>query len=533
MSKRKKIFGLLLLAITLYFIVQKTMQEVHRSSYDDKYNHTVTYILIDGLSADLFNKALSAGQLPFLQSVMQQSTYVRNGISSFPTMTGYAFYPFITGVDACESGIYGLRWFDKKRQIGQLRNYVGRTNVQMNHDIRSDVKTVFDLADPNEYTCSINTYMNRGVKESIKTGYAHTTAKYEGRLWVSHLKNLPLLGKYIAPDHFQHEQDVTDIAMDQLRFNPKVQWITYPSPDAYNHVNGTTKTYSDLLIFIDQKIASLVAASKSLGQKERAFIIVSDHGISDVHTNIDVCPLLHDKGLQIERGDAAIVYTSQLKTEASTLNNLDGYFVINGNLSAYLYFKDNGKWAGKMTSQQLQNFKTKSGKTLNLPQELCSIDGVELALYLESKDKVIVQSSSGRSSIQRRDNTFSYIVESGSDPLQYAADTHTSALVNTGFISDTLWFQSSINTLYPDGLYRIYQLVTKEKSGDITILSKSGYDFAKDYETIVKNYKGGHGGLRKEIITVPYIAYFPNKTPKTIEAMRSEDMGKMVIEWLK
>ncbi len=533
MSKLKKLFGLLLFAIVAYFLINAYLQKLKRSSYRGNPFHTVTYILIDGLSSEIFNEELDAGHLPCLQSLIPKSTYVLNGISSFPTMTGYAFYPFITGIDACESGIYGLRWFDKKRDKGQLRNYVGRTNVQMNHDIRSDVKTVFELADTNEYTCSINTYMNRGVKENIKTGYAHTTAKYEGHIWVSHLKGLPLIGNYIAPDHFIHEQEVTDLAIDQLQHNPKVQWITYPSPDAYNHVNGTTSKYNELIQFIDKKIASLIKTARDLGQEERAFIIISDHGISDVTKNTDVCTLLKSKGVQIERGNSVILYTSQLDTKASTLDNLDAYFVINGNLSAYLYFKENGKWGNKMMADQLRNYKTKNGQLIDLTTELCNSDGVEMALYLEHANKVIVQTSFGVSSIIKKENNYAYTVESGEDPLQYTKQPSTNSLVNKGFFTDSMWLHSSINTSYPGAINRIFQLVTQEKSGDITLLSKVGFDFAKDYETVVKNYKGGHGGLRKEIISVPYIAYFPNKKPQVIQALRSEDLGKMIIDWLK
>jgi len=60
-------------------------------------------------------------------------------------MTGYGFYPFITGVDATESGILGLRWFDRKRKEGNLRNYVGRTNIHMNSDLVDSIKKCISI----------------------------------------------------------------------------------------------------------------------------------------------------------------------------------------------------------------------------------------------------------------------------------------------------------------------------------------------------------------------------------------------------
>ncbi len=58
--------------------------------------------------------------------------------------------------------------------------------------------------------------------------------------------------------------------------------------------------------------------------------------------------------------------------------------------------------------------------------------------------------------------------------------------------------------------------------------SRKGVDLANDYEIFVGNYKGGHGGLRKEIITVPYIIQLPNGQGEKIKALRNEDIGKIV-----
>lgn len=149
-------------AFCIVFIVWTLLDVIRpKQGIEALSSKSVTIILIDGLSQDLFNEELLKGSLPHLQKLMQRSLYVENGISSFPTMTGYAFYPFLTGLDACQSGIYGLRWFDKEREKGQLRNYVGRTNVQMNYDVKASPQNLFELAGTS-YTCSINSYMNRG-----------------------------------------------------------------------------------------------------------------------------------------------------------------------------------------------------------------------------------------------------------------------------------------------------------------------------------------------------------------------------------
>lgn len=492
---------------------------------------TLTIILIDGLSKKIFEEELSRNHLPAIAALMQQSLYIPNGISAFPTMTGYAFYPFITGADASESGIYGLRWFDKERTKGQLRNYVGRTNVQMNHDIHLHPLTVFELAGA-AYTASINTYMNRGVKESVKTGFAHTTAKYEGKTWLTQLRSVPFVGKSIIKNHFQHESDVTDLALQQLNKNPKVQWITYASPDAYNHVNGTDSVYHYLLRHVDYEISRLLNHINKLNHTQRAIAVISDHGIQDVSNNLDVCSNLKAKtGISIERGKSAVLWSNDLTVPAENLRHLDAFFVINGNLSAYIYVLNESR--KKADAPELESLKLKNGTTVNLPAEIVQLEGIALSIYRDLANReVVVLSKNGKARIGKCNNLFYYNIEWGEDPLAYSKDSALRSMIGNGLYTAEEWLKNSLNSQYPDAVYRFYQLMEKEKSGDILLTADEGYDLASNYEAIVGNYMGGHGGATRNIIAVPYLFYEPGKKQRTEQYKRAEDLGKMMMAYL-
>lgn len=525
------LFLFLLIGVIFYYLFS--------SGEDDKiYNatqgNTITYILIDGLSSEIFYRELENGKLPNIQKLVDRSLLVKNGISSCPTMTGYAFYPFLTGKDAVESGVYGLRWFDKKRKKGNLRNYVGRTNVQMNHDIDKGTATAFEMAN-GQYTCSINTYMNRGVGESIKTGFAHTTAKYDGKIWFTKAKYIPGIGTSIAKDHYQHETDVTDIAIEQLKKNPKVQWITYPSPDAYNHVNGTDSIYHKLLYHLDHEIGRLVEQINLLGQSDRAIAVLSDHGISDVKKNLDLCESLKANGVNMERGKAASVYSSNLVKDIHDLKDLDAFFVINGNLSSYIYLHNttsDNTWGEKCISKDIEKYKLKNGKTVDFAKLVANHEGIELVSYKNENNSVIILTERGKALINAKNDSFSYSIISGSDPLAFSSHDSIKHLVNSGFHQEGDFFKSSIHTDFPDAINRLYDLCMAEKSGDLFITSKKDYDLAADYEVIVGNYKGGHGGIRKEIIAVPYILYMPGEKASVIDAMRAEDLGRRMMRYV-
>ncbi len=521
-----------ILLLALIYIYNIFNTRAKREAYKNENVRSITYVLIDGLDSKIFKQELDAGHLPFLKSLIEKSTFTMNGISSFPTMTGFAFYPFITGVDAVESGVYGLRWFDKDRPKGKFRNYVGRSNVQMNHDLKPNIKTIFELIDSNEYSCSINTYMNRGVKESLKTGYAHTTAKYEDRWVLSYLKYIPLLGKYLSPNHFEHEEAVTNMAIEQLKYNPRVQWITYPSPDASNHVEGTNDRYIKLLRFLDGEIAKLVNTSTNLGQTKRAFAIISDHGVEDVTKNIDPCIALQSIGLNIQRGKATVLYGKDLLSDDKTLEKISGHFVINGNLSAYIYLKDkNARWKGKLYGDDIENFRL-NDKSINLAKTIVDIEGIDMVAYGMKNNDVKIKTKNGDAIITKSNEGYSYRITQGECPFGWDKEPSMSHMINQYFFSDTIWRNATLNTNFPDALHRVYSLMNKEKVGDLLLLSSKGFDFGKDYESVVGNYKGGHGGLRKSMLIVPYILYFPNKPKASYESLRSEETGRLILDWL-
>ena len=525
--------SILLLTTVSYFV---NKPNPHNKTYPPTQGNTITILLLDGLSKRIFEQNLKAKKLPNLQKIINQSTYIENGIGSFPSMTGYAFYPFITGKDAAESGIYGLRWFDRSLDKGNLRNYVGRTNIHMNQDISPTQKNIFELSGA-PYTSSINSYMNKGVKHAEMTGWKHTTSKFGHVGFFKFLAAIPYFGKRITANFFEHETYAMDLAKNQLRYNPKVQWVTLPSLDAMHHIHGTTPDYTALLIHVDSLIGDFRKTIADLGQSDtRALAIITDHGISDVHKNLDLRKTFDEKlGLELERGKSVHLLTDQLKTPLSDFIHKDGYFVINGNLSAYLYFKNANQkgvtaWRKKLLAVQLQNYSTPKGNT-NLLNFLAQQEGVGLLACQQNDTTIWVQLKDKTATISKNENGYRYTLMNG-DPLGYSQNTTAIKLMDDNYYTANDWLSHTLNTDYPDAIYRLYQLMSKSEVGDIIICSEKGYDLAADYELFVGNYKGGHGGLHKDLLNVPYILYFPNKVANKVKFARSETVGKLIKEYL-
>ena len=488
---------------------------------------SVTYFMVDGLSQERFTELLNSGELPNVQSLIDHGIYVKQGIVSFPSMTGYCFYPFLTGVDASQSGILGLRWMDRSKTDAHFRNYVGRTNVHMNEDLRSDVKTIFEYFDRDEdYTATINSYCNRGVKESVKTGFAHVTSKYNTDNAFGKLEKIPFIGRKLFKDIYEFEEKVKDKALVQLAKNPKVHWITFASPDARNHVHGTDEVYDQLVINIDQIIGEYVALADQLDQN-RLFAFVSDHGVRDVEYNIRVEEsLLSMTGINLHRGKAANMFSMSLDEAADTYSDYHGKFVVNGNLSAFIYLIDQDQWTTRFDESKLRHF-----RNVDLIEALLEIEGIGLLIYRGDSQTFIVESKGGRGVIRSKGDSLSYSIE-GKDPLRYEDFVIRDTFSYEQYYNADLFLDITTNSEYPDALNRIVGILHQTNSPDIVVLSEDGYDLAKDYEAFVNNYKGGHGGLHKDLISVPFILSGKGIQSKEIDVMRSEDFGKMIFDFL-
>ena len=241
-------------------------------------------------------------------------------------------------------------------------------------------------------------------------------------------------------------------------------------------------------------------------------------------------------GLDIIRGESVHLLTDKLEERLASFEDKDGYFVINGNLSAYLYlrnpFERNIKesWRNKLLLSQLQAYSTPKGK-INMLDFLAKQEGIGLLACQQNDSTIWVQRKDKTATISKNELGYRYALING-DPLKYSTDSLARKLMDNQYYSNQNWLKHTTQTDYPDAIYRLYQLMSKPAVGDILICSKKGYDLAKDYELFVGNYKGGHGGLHRDLLNVPYVLFLPTQSPHKVEYARAEDIGKMIKNYL-
>jgi hypothetical protein len=495
----------------------------------------LTIFLVDGLSQSVFQNELRAGRLPNLEKMISEGAYIENGISAFPSMTGYGFYPFLTGRDATRSHVLGLRWFDRTASHGLFHNYVGRTNIRMNEDIADSTPTLFEHF-PEQYTSSINSYLTRGADQAKKGGWSFFIAKHREIILLEDAHGDvkgPVGG--LLPNWRESENRVMNLAIRQLERWPKIHWITLAMPDGYQHINGTRGEYVDIIRHIDGLIGLYREASVRLGTEEdRVYAFVSDHGVDDVNHNLNLSAILEDLGLRSTRDVANRLWSSRFSESADHYADLDVVVAVNGNMMSYLYLPHpDGDgvegWRIRPELSHLIAYPSRAGP-LNLIDTLRDLEGVELVITRDSEGRTRIFGSRGEATIEETSEGYVYLVENG-DPLGYATEPVAGALLDNQPHDGREWERATCLSRFPDAIVRLHRLMQMPESGDVVITSAEGFDFGLDYELLIGSYRGGHGGLRRTQMVVPFVLCGPGlRSGAYLESARAEDVGATLFE---
>ena len=123
-----------------------------------------------------------------LKSIIDDGGSFSTAVTVFPSTTGPAYIPFISGVFPGISNMPGIRWFDKvkfSKNINSLdshRSYVGIEGLMFNRDIKKSQPTIFAII-PNSR--SIFNEITRGLKSSfdltkLSKGYYKLKSHFSG-----------------------------------------------------------------------------------------------------------------------------------------------------------------------------------------------------------------------------------------------------------------------------------------------------------------------------------------------------------------
>ncbi len=431
-------------------------------------------ILADGARWDLFRELISQGRLPHIAEALP---HLYKGVTAFPSTTGPAYMPYLTGCYPGTCNVPGIRWFDRKeyakplffrKPLRKFRSYVGAETFFITHDMRADIPTLFDLI-PN----------SRNIFNSVSRG-ARSNPTWFSRIWHWYYAHLT--------DHWRLvDKAAGEKTLAALKDRPEFLFVVFPGIDEHSHLSSpfhpeTVQSYIDLDLAIGQITRQL---KKTGGWEETVIFIVSDHGLSKTDNHLELHSLLEKAGIDT-LFYPKVVFRSGFKAAC----------MISGNGMAHLYFKNEGArpvggWREKTAWEELSQRKDR------IIARLLERKEIDLIAGQKADGSIVVRSRRGEARISLASN-ISYTIR-GSDPFGYPPLPSQ--------ISDRESLELTFKTDYPDALAQLLQIFRSPRSGDLILSAAKGHDLRWHYE--IPEHKSSHGSLHWEHMQVPIVTNVP------------------------
>jgi len=472
------------------------------------------FLLVDGCRSDVFYEMLGRGALPNIKKhVSDRGTIVRNAVSVFPSTTGPAHAPFLTGALPGPLNVPGIRWFDRAKcsyqDYGPLawlqfeRDYVGPEAFAMNKDMRSQIKTIFERL-KGSVTAAIFEPVSRGA-EFVYPPLANVMAKIFGSLKAFTWEHVDML----AARTFEMVYRCSALAKwMKIPSEPPVFSAVYmPGVDEVSHEHGPlSKKVQGALANVDRQIGQIAKALIDLKlYDETTIVLSSDHGLRPTNLHFDLGKFLSTVGLDVR---------SFPTTFLQGMGEFDATVAVSGNGMAHVYLAAEGAeektlpfqivrhdWGQKPKIEDLENYKIRAGH-VNIIDLLRSLLPVRQVFAAENKDTFHVYSSDGHAVVKKRGtDQYSYQLVDGLDPLAYKSVVEAGKMSYGEWLDEEEWLAATCGNEFPDGPIQISQIFESERSGDLIINARADWDLMPE----TPPHKGSHGGLYAQEMNVPLL----------------------------
>lgn len=438
-------------------------------------------ILADGARHDRFSELLEGGELPNIQRELVSRGTVAKGVTAFPSTTGPAYFPFLTGCLPGTLNVPGIRWFDKQayaspaKKMVKFRSYVGIETFLINRDMKP-VPTVFDLL-PRSYSIFNSVCRGAGARNLTKIM----------RIWYWYYAHLTDRWEFL-------DQTALEKTLRAIRKDFEFLFCVFPGIDEYSHLHDPLGAKArGQYHFLDAAVGKMAAQLKSQGRFEETMIwIVSDHGLSATHTHFCVNTFLEKRGLP------PFYYPKVFHRRGRQVANM-----MSGNSMTHLYFKNGSDWARPTSRGEIERIDA------GLLRDLVGEPAVDIVAVRNAKGGVDVLTKNGDGRLQWVGEKLKYEVMS-KDPFGFGS--------LPGLISREESLQKTSATDYPDAPWQIAALFQSPRTGDVVLSAAPGYDLRLKHE--FPEHRGSHGSLHREHMLVPVVT----NAPLTAKVCRTVDV---------
>jgi hypothetical protein len=427
-------------------------------------SRSATLIILDGARPDVFLHLVERGCLPNVSRYLLEEGGIVPATTVFPSTTGVAYLPFLTGCFPGTLDIPGIRWLDPTRYRGrwfrdrmQVRSYCGWQAGWLDRDIAPHIRTLFDF-EPD--TAALCTPFTRGLarggermrrRRGILGSQAHYTGFYE------------ILDRAVG-------RELERVATSGKRF----VFAVFPGVDGVTHwYDPWHPRVLHLYLEFDRALGRYLRARRT--SEDHLIIVASDHGATKISLHSDVSRALENFGLRTLRHPILWRRSPQAAV------------MVSGNAAAHVYFAPGRPRRRRWTVAEIE-----SGKIDGVPGEviryLARLPGIALLAGSGEDGSVVLVSRNGRSRIEAVDrDTLVYSPEDG-DVLGLGPQIRKH--------SRREWLAASFHTAYPDAVVQLSTLFRSHRTGDLVIAADPQSDLRDAWE--IPEHRSGHGSLVAE-----------------------------------
>lgn len=450
-----------------------------------------TLIIVDGARPDVFEYLRAAGDLPNLERYVLATGSSSRATTVFPSTTGVAYLPFLTGCYPGTCDVPGIRWLDARRYRGgwwrdreHLRSYCGPQGGMLNTDLRPGIQSLFELIDDSVALCSPFTRGLGPGRDRVQFGrmfwggLAHYTCGY-GTLERSVGRELVRLAA--RPHRFT------------FAVFPGVDGVTHWWDPWHHQVLSVYREFDDI-------IGRYAEAGGFDG--EQLTLVVSDHGLTRVDHHTDIALALEDIGIPT------------LRHPVVWRRNPRAAVMVSGNGSVQVYFRPGMPRAHRYDLATIEDGGVE-GIPAGVVRYLAGLPGIALVVAQQG-DAVRVVSREGRATLE----------PAGGDRIRYSPETaDVLELGQAAVRSEREWLAASVDGRYPDAPVQLLQLFRAPRTGDLAVIGELGTDLRLDWE--IPEHRSGHGSLIAEHMRCLVAA-----NVQLVDPVRTVDLFPLILDHL-
>ena len=464
----------------------------------------VTLIILDGARPDVFRQLADRGDLPNLSRHLLDAPGggTASATTVFPSTTGVAYLPFLTGCYPGTCDIPGIRWLDRRRYRGRwwrdreyVRSYCGYQRDRFDRDLPAGVVSMFDLEPDSVALCTPFTRGLGAGREGVRRaralwgGLAHYTRGY-GML----------------------ERAVGAALVESAPRRHRFSFVVFPGVDGITHCYHpehprVLATYREF----DRMFGEFVAAAGGNGgpDPDHLILVASDHGLSTVARHTDIALALEHLGIPTLRHP---FHLWRRRPGAAVM--------VSGNASAQVYFHPGAPRRERYPVSALEA--GLDGVPPGIASRLAELPGVALVAGTEGAEVVVV-GREGRGRLSRAGAALiAWCPDGGGgdgdwgDPLN---------LGGPGTRHQREWLALTHRGPFPDAPMQLLQLFRSERTGDLVVIAAPGTDLRADWE--IPEHRSGHGSLHGEHMRCLVAANRPLPEP-----IRTVDLFPLMLQHL-